>query len=396
MKKLFQTQKGLTLTELLVTMSIISILISVTVIGYSAFIKKSAISNDELIANRVNTVLEEIKSDEMLDSNTVAIIVQQELGDDIYLQSNKYNMNIYYDTDTQTFEVMSNEFASQRELFSLEYYLNLITFHIDKTYIHSLKGKYVKTFDGPDDTVVNLFLEGNNLLATVRIYETNKINAPEIDLSKIIYAKKSSNLLDNIRFEIKSTDLREEDKSVFVETSGQLQNSFITHPGQYEIIAYSEDYPEQTFSIGLCIKNVYYFNEPAIYVSNASYTTDILSNGNDTYNLTLTFPDLLKAITIKDYDNSYSFNGNFTTLRDFNLYGDQYTNNTDIFIEVGNKIYELNLNIDDIERNKLIYSVTFESVAIDKNDIISITYRYQGTNGAYCYFYEKIPINLQQ
>ena len=51
-------KKGFTLVELLVVIAIIAILATVSVVGYTAFIKKANISNDTAIAGELNTLLD--------------------------------------------------------------------------------------------------------------------------------------------------------------------------------------------------------------------------------------------------------------------------------------------------------------------------------------------------
>ena len=52
-----KVKKGFTLTELLVVIAILAVLSTITVIGYTHFIKKAAISSDTLLINQVNTIL---------------------------------------------------------------------------------------------------------------------------------------------------------------------------------------------------------------------------------------------------------------------------------------------------------------------------------------------------
>ena len=394
MKKLLNKQKGLTLTELLVVMSVISILLSITIVGYSSFIKKSAISNDELVANRLNTILEEIKSNKILDDNTIAIIVQEELGENACIESSKYGMNIYYNDIKQIFEVIPDDIAGDFD--KLEDYINSITFHIDRTYIYSLKGKSFSTLDGTDKDIVNLFINGNELLATVRINESNRIDAPTIYLSKIFYAKHSSMRISDLKFIFQSCDLRNEDETIYIECDEVLATSYLSNPGKYKITVFCEEYPSKSWEVELLVKNIYYSKEPEISVSEERYKWNVISNNDDTYNVELTSPDLLNKILIKDYDTNYSFQESFMKLSYFETYGSQYTNNIEISFEMNNQNIILKLdsdNINKIENGKPIYTIIFESIDINKNTTINITYKYQATNGAYYYCDEEISIN---
>lgn len=61
MKK--QQKKAFTLVELLVVIAILAILSTVAVVGYTSFIKRAAISNDESVVTQLNRYLEALKAD---------------------------------------------------------------------------------------------------------------------------------------------------------------------------------------------------------------------------------------------------------------------------------------------------------------------------------------------
>ena len=61
-------KKGFTLVELLVVIAIIAILATVSVIGYTAFIRKANISNDTVIAGELNTLLEATNATDTIES----------------------------------------------------------------------------------------------------------------------------------------------------------------------------------------------------------------------------------------------------------------------------------------------------------------------------------------
>ena len=391
MKKLLNKQKGLTLTELLVVMSVISILLSITIVGYSSFIKKSAISNDELVANRLNTILEEIKSNKILDDNTIAIIVQEELGENACIESSKYGMNIYYNQENCSFEVLSNDYYTEYK--TLDYYLNAITFHINKTYLYESKWDKIETFEGSKDDI-SIYLDNNDLIISVAAdnYSTPKI--PKVDLSDIIYTQNAQGHQNDLKYELKSVDLRDEDKQISLITDGVLGADTLSLFGLYELTAYVKDY---SFTLDLFIKNIYYSKTPEITVlsdtKDTKYTHTIEQNEDNTYNLTLTSPNLFNKIKIKDY-NEFHYNEDYLSLSQFEEYSNQYTNNIDIFVEINNKIYELTLKSKDKKGNKLIYTWTFEDIDMSQNNLINITYRYQANNGAYYYCNESFTVTI--
>lgn len=385
MTKILNSKRGFTLTELLVAILIISILTSISIISYNNFIKKSAIANDDLLANRVNNLLEHIKYDKMLDDNTIAIIVQEELGNDVIVESKKYGMNIYYNQEKCSFEVISNK--NDNEYTPLDYYLNSITFHINKTYLYESKWEKIETFESTYD-FVNISLNDEDLIIAIASDNDNTLKIPHVDLSKIIYTKSTQKNENNLTFELKSIDLRDEDKQISLITDGLLGANELSLPGMYKVTAYAKDY---SFTLDLYVKNIYYSKSPDIIVSNTPYTYNVEQNEDNTYDFSLIFTDLFNKIYLKDY-NDYHYNEDFMPLSQFEEYGNQYTKNIDIFIEVGNKSQQLSLS-SEYKRN---FTLSFDEVDLDVNPSIKITYRYQGSTGVYCYYSsEEIIVNKQ-
>lgn len=101
-------RKGFTLVELLVVIAILAILATVSVVGYTSFIERAYVSNDENIATQLNNYLVAIKADsngefygEDIDENNIRLITEKILAEGglegLVPQSLDYGYNFYYD-----------------------------------------------------------------------------------------------------------------------------------------------------------------------------------------------------------------------------------------------------------------------------------------------------------
>ena len=90
-----KVKKGFTLTELLVVIAILAVLSTITVIGYTHFIKKAAISSDNLLVNQVNTVINTQRIYQNIENdNDIARLLQKHFEKDIQIATKKYDMDI--------------------------------------------------------------------------------------------------------------------------------------------------------------------------------------------------------------------------------------------------------------------------------------------------------------
>ena len=120
--------KAFTLVELLVVIAILAILATVSVVGYTNFVKKAANSNDMLLAEQINTLLNGHKVYESLNNdNDIAELLQEHFESNVEIASLKYGMNIYYNTDTNKFELMDDDEATTQGYKNLAHYLNITT-----------------------------------------------------------------------------------------------------------------------------------------------------------------------------------------------------------------------------------------------------------------------------
>ena len=118
MKK--QQKKAFTLVELLVVIAILAILASVAVVGYTAFIKNAAVSNDENVVAQMNRYLEALKADtnsrfhtELVSEDNIAELLAELVDaglEELAPHAEKYGYHYYFNTDeeVQRFELHDN------------------------------------------------------------------------------------------------------------------------------------------------------------------------------------------------------------------------------------------------------------------------------------------------
>ena len=110
MKK--QQKKAFTLVELLVVIAILAILASVAVVGYTAFIKNAAVSNDDNVVAQMNRYLEALKADDQdleITRDNIWEVTQKILDEtgmeNLEPYSLKYGNHIIYDFKNNRFDV---------------------------------------------------------------------------------------------------------------------------------------------------------------------------------------------------------------------------------------------------------------------------------------------------
>lgn len=107
-----RNRKGFTLVELLVTISILAILSTVSIVGYTSFIKKSAIEADESLVKQLNIFTDAylVKHYSNLpDDNIIIADVLDESGvKPLTLQSKEYGYDLWFKCADKTFELKEN------------------------------------------------------------------------------------------------------------------------------------------------------------------------------------------------------------------------------------------------------------------------------------------------
>lgn len=98
-------KKGFTLVELLVVIAILAILATVSVVGYSAFIERATVSNDDALASQLTNALIAYKVNENVTNANELKAAIEDFFEDGYLknlspQSAKYGYHFWYDIKT--------------------------------------------------------------------------------------------------------------------------------------------------------------------------------------------------------------------------------------------------------------------------------------------------------
>ncbi|MGM9632427.1 MAG: type II secretion system protein [Eubacteriales bacterium] len=112
-------KRGFTLVELLVVIAILAILATVSVVGYTSFIERAAVSNDENVATQLNQFLIALKADsngefygQEIDENNIWQVTQYILEEgglgELEPQSKQH---FYFDLDTGKYVVMTDSAA---------------------------------------------------------------------------------------------------------------------------------------------------------------------------------------------------------------------------------------------------------------------------------------------
>lgn len=120
------TKKGFTLVELLVVIAILAILATVSVVGYTSFIERATVSNDENIAAQLNQFLDAVKADSTgkyykeLQTNGITADNVNEITDFILSdsglntlvpQAEQYGYHFYFDLKDQEYKVLHDDEA---------------------------------------------------------------------------------------------------------------------------------------------------------------------------------------------------------------------------------------------------------------------------------------------
>ncbi len=113
-------KRGFTLVELLVVIAILAILATVSVVGYTSFITRASVSNDENVAAQLNKFMVALKADhtgdfygEEIDETNIrevtALILKDSGLNELVPQSLDYGYNFYYDLETGEYVVMEDK-----------------------------------------------------------------------------------------------------------------------------------------------------------------------------------------------------------------------------------------------------------------------------------------------
>ena len=97
--------QGFTLVELLVTIAILAVLATVSVVGYTKYIEKSAVTTDNFLVKQLNdfTKLYEIEHSGDLEDADIRNLLKNAGLESIELKSEGYEYRLYFDKNNQEF-----------------------------------------------------------------------------------------------------------------------------------------------------------------------------------------------------------------------------------------------------------------------------------------------------
>lgn len=207
-------KRGFTLVELLVVIAILAILATVSVVGYTSFIERATVSNDENVASQLNQFLIALKADSnseyyqvKIDETNVREITRyilRESGlDELEPQSEKYGYHFYFDLANQKYVL-----AADRDVTS-----SLAT----RMFAHAEGEKY---FLG------SCFTDGNYFLADTKG-----------DLAEVINAIYTATNGDEINSAIALVDTIEDASIKEVVDTFVNSSVIVTDGGNYRVVA---------------------------------------------------------------------------------------------------------------------------------------------------------------
>lgn len=163
-------RKGFTLVELLVVIAILAILAGVGVAGYTAFIERAYVSNDNTMAAQLNSMLTYMKADsngdfynaDIKEENVWAATqtILEEAGfDGLVPQSLDYGYHFYFNLDKQEFVVLNDKDVLSN---GMKAFIN----------IFAANGDQPGFFTYGQDTLFLVDTKGSNLADAVRGFYT--------------------------------------------------------------------------------------------------------------------------------------------------------------------------------------------------------------------------------
>ncbi len=389
-----KVKKGFTLTELLVVIAILAVLSTITVIGYTHFIKKAAISSDTQLINQVNTILKVHRIyEDVDDDNSIAKVLQDNLEDEVEIQSKKYHMDIYYNDNIGKFELLTIANATESNYKTLSYYLNLsvlddstnnntsstpnsnIYFNINEEYHKNFGQK--NDFHSSEPQNLEAYIENGILKVMIFIDESKDVTSNPIDLSEIITATDSFNNKLDVKFECFEIALIEHIAHSPTPNYILKDNMLtINTPGQYQIKYSCHD---QEGTLNLYVKNVYWSRDAEITVNNdeINYIPTVENNSDGTSKIQLTISEYMDNILVKDYEYStHQFYDDPKELTYIKEVISSYGVEIPMYI-----LLEINGHIIEKQITNEFCIFTFDSIYLSIDNTVSITYKYIGYNG---------------
>lgn len=417
-----RTRKGFTLVELLVTIAILAVLATVSVVGYTSFIERAAVSNDEALVAQLNHFMfaYSIENDAIKNDNELSDMLYHTEMESITVQSEKYGYTIAFNTKDQKFELLktlTNDHLKIPDKFE-ELQPNVPAPEDSESGSETPSPDVPTNPEGPVEP--NPGEDGENNGDD----SDNNSNVQQEVIFNINndYRKEDDNFLAYVKSDILNIQIKITDNKIYNKVSIEL-NSIITaslnqntaldityYCSEHQVVTYQEYTPTNNYSLDEVEENITFYS-PGTYtitcktINNMEYK--ILVCVENTYLASASFGDTKPAnsptlsnqsiklpifdhLTITDYSMVEAVAG--TKLEWKKLSEDTQNlikNNTKIFINGKEVSYEI--RTETISYKKYQFALINNLEESTEYFEYKIIYRYQGNNGLWV---EKIETGI--
>lgn len=406
-----RTRKGFTLVELLVTITILAILASVTVVGYTNFIKRTAIEVDESLVKQLNIFTDAylVKHYSNLpDDNRIIADVLDESGvKPLTLQSREYGYDLWFKCSEKTFELKEN-FGGNGDYIHVLSCTNITPPTSTTTTNHSSttssstntpaedtvtpedttypKLKLMNFGDKPDNynKINYAYSDDNCIHIGIQINGDNEIKSTKLKTNNIEIYEVLSN--GEFRYWDIQSIFYQNEKIDDIE-NGQI---VITTPGTQEImltLINPNTGEEFTHTIIMYVRNTYFDDAKIEELDKLVFTLTASAINDSMLNVTISITGTYQHLKIYDYNpeisRSLSSSLNDETTRLLPNMQIEIVINDESKIISGNDILEYPIK------------KTFNGLIGNPNEITCVViYRYFGYNGITVE--EKVPVNFKE
>ena len=313
-----RNRKGFTLVELLVTITILAILASVTVVGYTNFIKRTAIEVDESLVEQLNiftdAYLVKHYSNLPEDKKIIADVLDESGVKPLTLQSREYGYDLWFKCSEKTFELKEN-FSGNKDYIRITGDFIVPPSSTTTTTNSSSSSSSANKDDSIEPELDRVFVLENfvqNEYSNKPAYVYGTGNAIyvglETDNDGIITATEL--LTENIRIkELRDDGFYQYWSIVSIEYNGIINNNdnkiIINQPGEQKIkflLQNSANNEINSYTITLYATNI---SSQDTYITldanKLNHSLELEKNAN-TYNATINITGLKEGISITEYN----------------------------------------------------------------------------------------------